>query len=140
MLGIVITGHGKFATGLLSAVEQVIGSQTQCKAIDFPEGVSTEELASQLEDACNACDNGDGIVLLCDLLGGSPFRQASQIALTKNNYEVISGTNMQIAAEMLLEREELTAAEFRNAAVICGKDGITSLWHELSTEDNNTDF
>lgn len=37
MLGVVITGHGGFASGLLQAVQQVIGPQEQCVAIDFPE-------------------------------------------------------------------------------------------------------
>ena len=41
MLGLVITGHGRCASGLLQGVEQVVGEQSQCRAVDFPEGVST---------------------------------------------------------------------------------------------------
>lgn len=44
MPGIVITGHGGFASGLLQAVEQVVGPQPYCAAVDFPEQMSTAQL------------------------------------------------------------------------------------------------
>ncbi|NHB94574.1 PTS galactosamine/N-acetylgalactosamine transporter subunit IIA [Photorhabdus cinerea] len=130
MLGIVITGHGRFASGLLQAVEQIVGQQPQCCAVDFPEGVSTEQLLVLLEEACIACDSGDGVIILSDLLGGSPFRQAAQLAITNPHYEVITGTNMQLAVEMMLDREGLVPKVFRDMALECGRRGLTSLWHE----------
>ena len=37
MLGIVLTGHGGFATGLEKAMKQILGEQEQIIAVDFPE-------------------------------------------------------------------------------------------------------
>jgi hypothetical protein len=51
MPGIVITGHGGFATGLLQAVEQVVGPQPHCAAVDFPEQMSTAQLNDALRSA-----------------------------------------------------------------------------------------
>ncbi|OTA21845.1 PTS system transporter subunit IIA [Xenorhabdus beddingii] len=130
MLGIVITGHGYFASGLLQAVEQIVGRQPQCCAVDFSEGISTQQLLVWLEAACTACDSGKGVVILSDLLGGSPFRQAAQLAIAKPCYEVIAGTNMQLAVEMILDREDRTLETFRDRALECGRRGLTSLWHE----------
>ncbi|MDX7992858.1 PTS galactosamine/N-acetylgalactosamine transporter subunit IIA [Xenorhabdus littoralis] len=139
MLGVVITGHGKFASGLLQAVEQVIGQQKQCVAIDFPEGMSMEYLSESLRDACQCCDSGAGVVILTDLLGGSPFRQAAQLALTYPSWEVITGINMQLAAEMMLERDNgLSTTEFRDLALECGHRGLTSLWHEQQKQQNKS--
>ncbi|MBE8595979.1 PTS galactosamine/N-acetylgalactosamine transporter subunit IIA [Xenorhabdus sp. BG5] len=134
MLGVVITGHGSFASGLLQAVEQVIGPQAQCIAVDFPEGMCTETLKKALAAACSQCDQGDGLVFLTDLLGGSPFRQSAQLALNHPAYQVITGTNMQMVAEMMLERDGMTALEFRDMALECGHRGLTSLWHEQQRE------
>ncbi|PHM74250.1 PTS galactosamine/N-acetylgalactosamine transporter subunit IIA [Xenorhabdus kozodoii] len=134
MLGVVITGHGGFASGLLQAVEQVIGSQEQCVAVDFSEGMCTETLKKALAAACRQCDQGKGLVFLTDLLGGSPFRQASQITLNHPAYQVITGTNMQMVVEMMLERGGITATEFRDMALECGHRGLTSLWHEQRRE------
>ncbi|MDE9459528.1 PTS galactosamine/N-acetylgalactosamine transporter subunit IIA [Xenorhabdus bovienii] len=130
MLGIVITGHGKFASGLLQAVEQIIGKQVQCMAVDFPEGMATEELHQMLEAASKGCDLGEGLVFLTDLLGGSPFRQAAQLTLTHPQWQVITGTNMQLVVEMMLDRDDINAVQFLDIALECGHRGLTSLWHE----------
>ncbi|MGL4861348.1 MAG: PTS sugar transporter subunit IIB [Enterobacteriaceae bacterium] len=40
------------------------------------------------------------------------------------------GANLLLVAEMMLEREGLSASEFRDQALVCGRRGLTSLWHE----------
>ena len=51
MISLIITGHGRFASGLFSAVEQVIGPQEQCVAVDFPPEMSTQQLDEKLTQA-----------------------------------------------------------------------------------------
>ena len=76
-------------------------------------------------------DCEDGIVFLTDLLGGTPFRVASTLAMQKPGCEVITGTNLQLLLEMVLEREGLSGEEFRVQALECGHRGLTSLVDEL---------
>lgn len=113
MLSIILTGHGGFASGMEKAMKQILGEQSQFIAIDF-----------QLD-----CE--DGIVFLTDLLGGTPFRVASTLAMQKPGCEVITGTNLQLLLEMVLEREGLSGEEFRVQALECGHRGLTSLVDEL---------
>ncbi len=54
MLGIILTGHGGFASGLEQAMKQILGEQPQFIAIDFPETSSTARLTAQLEQAVSA--------------------------------------------------------------------------------------
>ena len=122
MLSIILTGHGGFASGMEKAMKQILGEQSQFIAIDFPETSSTALLTSQLEEA---------IVFLTDLLGGTPFRVASTLAMQKPGCEVITGTNLQLLLEMVLEREGLSGEEFRVQALECGHRGLTSLVDEL---------
>ena len=77
MLGIILTGHGGFASGLEQAMKQILGEQPQFIAIDFPESSTTARLTAQLEQAVNELDAEHDIVFLTDLLGGTPFRVAS---------------------------------------------------------------
>ena len=77
MLGIILTGHGGFASGLQQAMKQILGEQPQFIAIDFPESSTTARLIAQLEQAVNELDAEHDIVFLTDLLGGTPFRVAS---------------------------------------------------------------
>ncbi|HGJ5875631.1 MAG TPA: PTS galactosamine/N-acetylgalactosamine transporter subunit IIA [Arsenophonus sp.] len=137
MLGIVITGHGGFASGLIQAIEQIVGKQSQCTAVDFPEGMSIEALHQILNQASKTCDIGDGLVFLTDLLGGTPFNQAAQLTLTHPHWQVLTGTNMQMAVEMMLERPTVDTEKFRDMALYFGHQGLTSLWHQ---QQQNKEF
>ena len=121
MLSIILTGHGGFASGMEKAMKQILGEQSQFIAIDFPETSSTAQLTSQLEEAIAQLD--------CE--GGTPFRVASTLAMQKPGCEVITGTNLQLLLEMVLEREGLSGEEFRVQALECGHRGLTSLVDEL---------
>ncbi|MFU0870714.1 PTS galactosamine/N-acetylgalactosamine transporter subunit IIA [Kluyvera sichuanensis] len=131
MLGIILCGHGGFATGLEQAMKQIMGEQPQFIAIDFPEASTTALLTSQLEAAMAQLDSQQDIVFLTDLLGGTPFRVASTLAMQKPGSEVITGTNLQLLLEMVLEREGLSSTAFRLQALECGHRGLTSLVDEL---------
>lgn len=132
MLGIILTGHGGFASGMAMAMKQILGEQSQFIAIDFPETSTTALLTSQLEQAVSKLDAEDDIVFLTDLLGGTPFRVASTLAMKKPGREVITGTNLQLLLEMVLEREGLNSETFRLQALECGHRGLTSLVDELA--------
>lgn len=130
MLGIVLTGHGGFASGLYQACAQIMGEQPQFVAVNFPDDMSTEELENSLRDAINQCNNGDGVVFLTDILGGSPFRTASMLSFELPNTEVITGTNMPMLLDLLLSRSELNSESLRQHAITTAQQGVTSLWHE----------
>ncbi|WP_318356201.1 PTS galactosamine/N-acetylgalactosamine transporter subunit IIA [Enterobacter sp.] len=131
MLGIILTGHGGFASGLERAMKQILGEQAKFIAIDFGESSTTALLTAQIQEAVQTLDDGQGIVFLTDLLGGTPFRVASTLALSQPGYEVITGTNLQLLLEMVMERDELNAVDFRQQALACGHRGLTSLADEL---------
>jgi len=134
MLGVILTGHGHFASGLYQAALQIIGQQPGFMAIDFPDGLSTDQLESQLQSALQQCEKGEGVIFLTDILGGSPFRIAAQLSFVQPNIEVITGTNLPLVIEMLLERDGLDAASFRNIAIDKAKQAVTSLWHQNLTK------
>ena len=73
-----------------------------------------------------------------DLLGGTPFRVASTLALRQPGREVVTGTNLQLLLEMVMERGELTPSQFREQALCCGHRGLTSLVDELARERAET--
>lgn len=131
MLSIILTGHGGFASGMEKAMKQILGDQPQFIAIDFPETSTTTLLTSQLEQAVQELENEEGLIFLTDLLGGTPFRVASTLAMKKTGREVVTGTNLQLLLEMVLDREGLNGETFRLQALECGHRGLTSLVDEL---------
>ena len=51
MIGIVVTGHGHFPSGLLSAIELVAGKPENVAAVDFEGGQSQADLQTALDAA-----------------------------------------------------------------------------------------
>ncbi|MDV6252725.1 PTS galactosamine/N-acetylgalactosamine transporter subunit IIA [Vibrio sp. EA2] len=138
MIAVILSGHGGFASGIEKAIHQVIGEQQQFIALDFPEASTTQQLEAQMRQAIQEIDSGEGIVFLTDLLGGTPFRTASLLSQQRDDIQVVTGTNLQMTAEMLLERDELKLIEFRDQAIECGHRGITSLAAEMALKDKTT--
>ncbi|MGF1728231.1 PTS galactosamine/N-acetylgalactosamine transporter subunit IIA [Photobacterium kasasachensis] len=134
MIGVIISGHGAFASGIGQAVNQIIGEQPQLVCIDFPSEMTTEQLEAAMRKAMDQVDSQEGVVFLTDLLGGTPFRTASLLSQEVEHIEVVTGTNLQMAAEMLLERDELGLVGFREQSLICGHRGITCLHDEMQRQ------
>ncbi len=104
MVGCVLTGHGTFANGLADALKMIAGEQEAFVPVPFIEaGAATypETLAATISDLL---DTTDGVLVFCDLLGGTPFNQAMIIAQSYSNVEVVTGTNLPMLLETLGSR------------------------------------
>lgn len=98
MIGLLVTGHGHFATGLASSLKLIAGEQPNAAFVDFEEGHSIETLKENLEKALDSLKEYDGVVVLSDLPGGSPFNVAGTLKYERldQNIEVIAGTNLPL--------------------------------------------
>nr|MBQ8244557.1 PTS sugar transporter subunit IIA [Oscillospiraceae bacterium] len=110
MIGLVVTGHGHFADGLHTSAKMIAGENELVKYVNFEDGMSTETLAEKLNEAYNAFAHCDGIVVLSDLPGGSPFKTAVECSMghPDKKIEVLAGTNlpMIVTGVTMVEFEE----------------------------------
>lgn len=137
MIGMIITGHGLFATGIEKAVERIIGDQPQVAYVDFPVEINTDMLNQQMIEAIERVNNGNGVLFFTDLLGGTPFRAAALLAQKQTGIEVLAGINLQMTLEIMLERDckKTTLADFRELALKCGHKGLTSLHEQMKAKE-----
>ena len=75
MTGIIVTGHGKFPEGILSAISLVAGKPDNTAAVNFEMGQSSEDLKGSMTRAMESLE-GDEVLILADLVGGTPFNTA----------------------------------------------------------------
>ncbi|SHJ16690.1 PTS system, N-acetylgalactosamine-specific IIA component [Clostridium cavendishii DSM 21758] len=124
MVGIIVTGHGNFATGLLSSMKLIAGEQQNVVGIDFTEQDTTETLEEKLVTAVSNFESD--VLMLCDLAGGSPFRVAALLknSTTNKNIEVISGTNLPMLLETALMSNGMKLYELASFAINSGNEGI----------------
>ena len=125
MIGLIVTGHGNFGTGLTSSLNLIAGEQQNYYAVDFLPDYSVEDLERELNKALDGLKDCDGILILSDLVGGSPFKSSVILSTQRENVEVIGGSNLAMLIEVSMARnfnddlQALTAM-----AVNTGKDAI----------------
>lgn len=136
MLGIVVSGHLNFASGMQSAFEAIVGKQKQLEFVDFLESQSVEELEKKLSTAANKVDTGDGVLFLTDLLGGSPTNRAINILLKRPKAEIICGTNLSMIINAVLEREEFSLKELTELLASGEMCNIKNIRQEIENCNN----
>lgn len=93
MIQVIVTGHGNFASGMLSALKLIAGESEHIHGIDFLESFSTEDLKEKIQEMIESV-NGE-IVIAADLVGGSPYNVAVTLMteFTDKEIKVIAGVN-----------------------------------------------
>ena len=95
---IIITGHGKFASGIKSSLNLIVGDYEFVKAVDFTEEKTPKDLKEEIKSLVN--ENIDKkICIFTDLVGGTPFKISSELSLENKNIEVFCGTNLPMIVE-----------------------------------------
>ena len=142
MIGLVVTGHGLFAVGMQSSAKMIAGENDHIKYVCFEDGMGLEELAVKLNAAYNELSDCDGIVVLSDLPGGSPFKTAVECSVGHPGKQIVvlSGTNlpMVITASTMLSFESDPQA-LANELLFEGKDNVVrfelTVREEIEEED-----
>lgn len=105
MIGIIVTGHGFFATGITSALKLLVGEPEQFEAVDFEPEDSIDLLTEKLKAAVERLEDCEGILLMTDLRGGSPYNVASRLCMEgKEGMEVLAGINLPMLIEVYMSR------------------------------------
>ncbi|MBL4829917.1 MAG: PTS sugar transporter subunit IIA [Aliivibrio sp.] len=131
MIGIVVSGHINFASGIQSAVKAIAGEQEQMLYIDFVESMTTETLEDELRKAATEVDTGDGVLFLMDIPGGSPANRALAILMDTENVELIAGANLPMIANAAFERDDVNIKELVNILLEIGAECMQDMRKQL---------
>lgn len=101
MIAAVITGHGKFGSCMLESAEMIIGKQENIQTIDFLIDQSVNDMDSNIDRKFSELDRDSGVIVLTDLMGGTPFNRIMLKASTDPTIKVIAGVNMPLIIEIL---------------------------------------
>ncbi len=110
MIGLVLVSHGKLAEGLIDAMQMITGQQEAVRAIGLLETEDVEGLMDKILQAVNDVDSGDGVLIMVDLFGASPFNASARLALTypERALEVVTGVNLAMLVELVVQREGMS--------------------------------
>ncbi|WBU63401.1 PTS sugar transporter subunit IIA [Paracoccus aerodenitrificans] len=124
MIGIVIVAHGGLAREYLSAMEHVVGSQTGVRTITIEDAHDRSAKSMEICAAADEVDEGDGVVVVTDLFGGSPSN-LSLPACAARNRVILYGANLPMLVK-LAKLRHLSANEAAARAAAAGRKYIDS--------------
>lgn len=127
MIGLIVTGHGKFASGMEEALTEIASKPQYFAAVDYELSESPESLSKRLEAAVDDLKDCGSVLFLCDLAGGTPFKESAELAAARG-FETVAGTNLGMLIEVNLMREFMDDVQkLARQAVTVGKDQVLRL-------------
>ena len=119
MIGMVLVTHGRLAQEFVSALEHVVGPQEGCVAVSIGPDDDMEARRNDIISAVADVEQGQGVVILTDMFGGTPSNLA--ISITEDrNIEVIAGLNLPMLVKLARVRGE---ADMRDAVRFAAEAG-----------------
>lgn len=124
MIGLVLVTHGRLASEFVTAMEHVVGPQTQVEAIAIGPDDDMEARRADIAAAIAKVDVGKGVILLTDLFGGTPSNLAISL-LERGRVEVIAGINLPMLIRLASARKTMKVVDAIAAAREAGRKYIS---------------
>ena len=125
MVGLVVASHGRLADELVHTAEQIVGKLPAVATCSIEPGTSVEDLRAQMRQAVARVDDGEGVIVMADLFGGSPCKE-SLMMCQRGNIEVLAGVNLPMLLKAnSLRNEQMPLAEMALLLATYGQRNIT---------------
>ena len=124
MIGMVLVTHGALAVEFKSALEHVVGPQEQVETVAIGPDDDMEERRNDILNCVDAVDEGQGVVILTDMFGGTPSNLAISI-MQQREVEVIAGVNLPMLVKLSRIRADVDIKRAVKDAAEAGRKYIT---------------
>lgn len=131
MIGMVLVTHGRLAEEFVAATEHVVGEQEALRAICIGPDDDMERRRADIIEAVGQVDQGEGVVVLTDMFGGTPSNLAISV-MEKGKIEVIAGINLPMLIKLASVRGAGKLDEAVEAAQEAGRKYINIASHVLA--------
>jgi PTS system mannose-specific IIA component len=122
--GVILT-HGRLGEELIRTGSLIAGEDCGLKAVSN-EGMSPQGMAEALERELRAIDDGDGVILFVDLVGGSCEVASQAVARLRKTTRVICGVNLAMVLAFIQYRSRVPISELVKKVEERGRGSIRS--------------
>ena len=124
MIGMVLATHGELGRALIGAMEMIVGSQPLVAALSLQVADRLEDATSRLQEALDGADAGDGVLILTDMLGGTPSNLCLSLIGGPRPVEVVSGVSLPMLLKAVQARREFDLRETAAQVKKVGRSAI----------------
>ena len=104
MIGIVLVTHGRLAEEFVAAVTHIVGPQERIASVCIGPDDDMERRRVDIIDAIAKVNDGNGVVVLTDMFGGTPSNLAISV-MNETGAEVIAGVNLPMLIQLVRTRD-----------------------------------
>lgn len=109
---VILVSHGKFANGLNDALSMLAGNREDILSIGLENGKSVDEFTALFTEKVKDISTDDEVILLGDIIGGSPLTNATNVLVNKGIKTVIlGGMNLPLALTTVLMKDTVSLDE-----------------------------
>ena len=123
MIGILVVSHGRLAEALISSVKILVGHLHRIKGVSIGPKDQEKEVKDRIRQKMAEVNDGDGIVILTDILGGTPTN-LSLSCLETEKVEVVTGVNLPMLLTLASYRRGRSLREIGRLVKKSGRRGI----------------
>lgn len=120
MFYVLMVSHGEFAPGLHTAVKMIAGDRDTVLSTSLKDGMGADEYAGNVEKLVANITPEDKLVVLADIMGGSPLTTAMNVLAEKGllaNTKAFTGMNLPMALTVILAGEGLEGSDLSEAVL-----------------------
>jgi PTS system mannose-specific IIA component len=125
MIGIVIVTHTGLGEALVETAESILETPLEAAAavsVDLKH--SAEKLRKKIGDGIKAVDQGDGVIILTDMFGGTPSNLSLSF-LEEGRIDVLTGVNLPVLIRAAKMRKGSNFTELAQSLQAYGKKSIS---------------
>jgi PTS system mannose-specific IIA component len=124
MIGILIVTHKELAEALMNVWDLILGRQEGIVAVSLDPNAPPEVSRQQIQRGLSQVNNGNGVIILTDMLGGTPSNLTLSF-LQEGKVEVVTGVNLPMLMKLAHIRDQDNLQEVALALKQSGQKGIT---------------
>jgi len=133
VVGAVIIAHSFIGKELIATAKYFVGPMKGITAVSINCKMGAFEARQIISEAMKQVDQGDGVLMLIDLFGGSPLNLAFSF-LNKAKVEVITGMNLPMILTFWNKRESMGLRELAKNVQLSGRRSIVRAKDLLDTK------
>lgn len=124
MIGLLIITHCELGKEFMNAAEFIVGRIGAADTISITQSSESKEIRGMIEEKVANLDQGDGVIILTDMFGGTPSNIALSF-LNEEKVEVLTGANLPMVIALVQNRENMSLKDLAEKAQDAGKLGIS---------------
>jgi PTS system mannose-specific IIA component len=123
MVGVVLVTHPHLGEEFIRSAEMICGKLPRVLTVSIDTRKEVEELRRGIAEALKKVDEGDGVLILTDMFGGTPSNM-SLAFLQENRVEVLTGLNLPMMIKISNCREGRSLKELARMVKEAGQKNI----------------